>query len=239
MKYNLNGQVVVITGAARGIGYAIAEAFAKAEATVIIIDIAAELVDKAVSSLRAITDKAFGYAGNVVDGQGIEAMRAVPGRLEPVPNGIGAQVVVDYCHTPDALEKCLHTLNAIPHNRIITLFGCGGDRDRSKRPVMGGISLRFSDRVIVTSDNPRTEDPLAIVDEIVAGMKDGGDRYCVIPDRREAIRKGVEELQPGDILLLAGKGHETYQIVGREKHPFDDRLIAREYLIELGKGANA
>lgn len=170
--------------------------------------------------------------------QGVEAMRAVPGRLESVPNGIGSQVVVDYCHTPDALEKCLDTLHAIPHRRIITLFGCGGDRDRSKRPVMGEIALRLSDRVIVTSDNPRTEDPQTIIEEILAGMKEGADRYSVIPDRRQAIRKGVEELQSGDILLLAGKGHENYQIVGRQKYPFDDRLIARDCLNELGKGGS-
>lgn len=168
--------------------------------------------------------------------RGVESMRSVPGRLESVPNGIGAQVVVDYCHTPDALEKCLHTLNAIPHKRIITLFGCGGDRDRSKRPIMGEIALRFSDYTIVTSDNPRTENPQSIIDEILSGMTESQGRYAVISDRREAIRKGVEELQSGDIFLLAGKGHETYQILGRQKYPFDDRLIAREYLNEMGKG---
>lgn len=168
--------------------------------------------------------------------RGVENLVAVPGRLESIPNKIGAQVVVDYCHTPDALEKCLHTLVAIPHRRIITLFGCGGDRDRSKRPIMGEIALRFSDWVIVTSDNPRTEDPLAIIREIEAGMKEGKDRYTVIPDRREAIRAGVAELQTGDIFLLAGKGHETYQIIGRTKTPFDDRQITHEFLFEAGKG---
>ena len=167
----------------------------------------------------------------------IDTMQAVPGRLESIPNGIDSQIVVDYCHTPDALEKCLHTLNAIPHKRIITLFGCGGDRDRGKRPLMGSIALRLSDQVIVTSDNPRTEDPLEIIKEIEAGMTEGKDRYVVIPDRREAIRFGIDKILQGDIFLLAGKGHETYQILGRKKTPFDDRVIAREFLFEAGKGA--
>ncbi|MGC9328534.1 MAG: Mur ligase family protein, partial [Candidatus Hinthialibacter sp.] len=169
--------------------------------------------------------------------QGIENLRAVPGRLESVPNGVGAQIVVDYCHTPDALEKCLHTLNAIPHKRILTIFGCGGDRDRGKRPLMGEIALRFSDKVIVTSDNPRTEDPQQIIDEILTGMTQDKNRYAVIPNRREAIRTGVKELQSYDILLIAGKGHETYQILGRQKTPFDDRLITLEYLKQAGKEA--
>ncbi len=168
--------------------------------------------------------------------RGLEACHGVPGRLEPVPNTIGAQVVVDYSHKPDALEKCLQALRAIPHQRIITLFGCGGDRDKSKRPTMGAIALRYSDRVIVTSDNPRTEDPERIIQDIVAGMAGGGGRYRVIVDRREALRAGVAELRPGDIFLIAGKGHETYQIIGRQKFPFDDREITRQLLIEAGKG---
>jgi len=168
--------------------------------------------------------------------EGIQQFSQVPGRLESVPNCIGAQVVVDYCHTPDAMQKCLETLAALPHRRILTLFGCGGDRDRTKRPIMGEIALRLSDRVIVTSDNPRTEAPLQIIREIEAGMAFGRNRYVVIPDRREALRMGVDELQPGDVFLIAGKGHETYQIIGREKFPFDDREIARSLLIELGKG---
>ncbi|MFB3784956.1 MAG: UDP-N-acetylmuramoyl-L-alanyl-D-glutamate--2,6-diaminopimelate ligase [bacterium] len=168
--------------------------------------------------------------------QGLEACHGVPGRLESVPNTIGAQVVVDYCHKPDALEKCLQALAVIPHQRIITLFGCGGDRDKRKRPLMGEIALRYSDRVIVTSDNPRTEDPEKIIEDIVAGMSSGRDRYRIIVDRREALRAGVTELRAGDILLVAGKGHETYQIIGRQKYPFDDREITRALLIEAGKG---
>ena len=168
--------------------------------------------------------------------QCVEQFRAAPGRLEQVENGIGALVVVDYSHTPDALEKCLETLNAVPHQRILTVFGCGGDRDRGKRPLMGAIALRLSDKTFVTSDNPRTEDPQAILDDIVAGMTGAGESV-VIADRDQAIRAAVEELQAGDILLIAGKGHETYQILGREKIHFDDRVAARAHLLDLGKGA--
>ncbi len=179
------------------------------------------------------------WAGGVpldVIRKGVELMPSVPGRLESIPNSIGAQVVVDYCHTPDALEKCLHALTAIPHNRIITLFGCGGDRDKGKRPMMGEIALRFSDHVIVTSDNPRTEDADMIIKDIEAGMTAGKEKYDVIPKRKEAIKAGVAELKEGDIFLVAGKGHETYQIIGSEKTPFDDREITTDYLNQAGKG---
>lgn len=168
--------------------------------------------------------------------KGIQRLSAVPGRLESIENSIHAQIVVDYCHTPDALEKCLQTLSAIPHRRIVTLVGCGGDRDPGKRPLMGKIALDYSDFVIVTSDNPRTEDPHKIIRDIEAGMTSGKDRYTVIPDRREAIRAGIDRIEPEDILLIAGKGHETYQIIGRAKYPFDDREIARRMLAETGKG---
>lgn len=166
----------------------------------------------------------------------IETFRSAPGRLEPVENGIGALIAVDYSHTPDALEKCLETLRALPHNRILCVFGCGGDRDRGKRPQMGSIAQRLSDVVFVTSDNPRTEDPQRILDDIVEGMREGSPDYRVIADRREAIRAAVSDLGEGDALLIAGKGHETYQILGREKIHFDDREVARECLIEFGKG---
>ncbi len=168
--------------------------------------------------------------------QGIEKMQCVPGRLEVVPNSIGAQVVVDYCHTPDALEKCLIALSAIPHKRLVTVFGCGGDRDRKKRPLMGGAALKYSDYVIVTSDNPRTEDPNRIIQDIEAGMSDSPDQYEVITNRKDALKAAIEMLQPEDILLIAGKGHETYQILGRTKIHFDDREYAREFLQETGKG---
>jgi UDP-N-acetylmuramoyl-L-alanyl-D-glutamate--2,6-diaminopimelate ligase len=167
--------------------------------------------------------------------QCVETLNAAPGRLEQVENDIGALVVVDYSHTPDALEKCLETLNAVPHQRVLTVFGCGGDRDKGKRPKMGAIALRLSDKAYATSDNPRTEDPQTILDDVVAGMTGDGD-FVVIADREQAIRAAVEELQAGDILLIAGKGHEDYQILGREKIHFDDREIARKHLCDLGKG---
>ena len=166
----------------------------------------------------------------------LSSFTSVPGRLEIVPNNRNALIVVDYCHTPDALEKCLQTLQEIPHNRILTLFGCGGDRDPLKRPIMGSIAARYSDRVIVTSDNPRTENPDAIIRSIEEGMTEHKNKYSVIPDRRQAIQAGIEGLQEHDIFLLAGKGHETYQIIGREKFPFDDREIARDCLEKAGRG---
>ncbi len=164
---------------------------------------------------------------------GIKQFQPVPGRLESIENSIGAQVVVDYCHTPDALDKCLETLNAIPHKRLITLFGCGGDRDLGKRPLMAKAAERHSDILIVTSDNPRTEDPQTIINDIMAGLRQSAKTIEVIEDRRGAIQTAIEMLQDGDILLLAGKGHEDYQIIGQEKQPFDDRKIARECLRSL------
>lgn len=166
---------------------------------------------------------------------GIGQLQPVPGRLEQVENSIHAQVVVDYCHTPDALEKCLETLQAIPHNRLITLFGCGGDRDTGKRPLMAQAAERFSDVVIVTSDNPRTENPANIIDDITAGLHGSNKQIETIEDRRKAIQFAAEMLQENDILLLAGKGHEDYQILGKEKFPFDDRKIVRECLVQIGK----
>lgn len=170
---------------------------------------------------------------------GIHSLQAVPGRLEPVANSAQAQAVVDYSHTPDALEKCLLALRELPHKRILTVFGCGGDRDRGKRPQMGEIALRLSHYVYVTSDNPRTEDPMQIIADIEAGMASGQDRYTVIADRRAAIEAAVNDLQTGDVLLVAGKGHEDYQIIGHTKHHFDDREVLREALAAAGKGGEA
>lgn len=160
--------------------------------------------------------------------QGLEAVKSIPGRLESIEKQKGARILVDYAHTPDGLEQVLGTLAALPHRRLFTVFGCGGDRDRTKRPVMGGISLRYSDHVIVTSDNPRTEDPMSIIHEIEGGMSGGRDRYDVIPDRREAIARGLELVGEDDILLVAGKGHETTQTIGTTAYPFDDRSVIRE-----------
>jgi len=177
----------------------------------------------------AATGYALGLdAGDIVEG--LETVRRIPGRLESIDNDKGAQILVDYAHTPDGLQQVLATLADLPHRKIVTVFGCGGDRDRTKRPVMGEIALRLSDRVIVTSDNPRTEDPLSIIREIERGMSNGRDRYEVEPNRREAIRKGIVTVGDGDILLIAGKGHETTQTIGTTAHPFDDRVVVREFL---------
>jgi UDP-N-acetylmuramoyl-L-alanyl-D-glutamate--2,6-diaminopimelate ligase len=135
-------------------------------------------------------------------------------------------VLRDYAHTPDSLERALAALRPLTSGRLIVVFGCGGDRDKGKRPIMGRIAAEQSDLPIVTSDNPRTEDPNAIIDDIVAGM--GTTPRRRIADRREAIRQALDAARPGDTVLLAGKGHETYQVVGTEKLPLDEREIVRE-----------
>jgi UDP-N-acetylmuramoyl-L-alanyl-D-glutamate--2,6-diaminopimelate ligase len=148
----------------------------------------------------------------------------IPGRLERVDKGGGAAVFVDYAHTPDALGKALGTLRALCKGRVICVFGCGGDRDPGKRPEMGRIASSLSDLAIVTSDNPRTEDPLEIIAEVRKGMS---GTPMENPDRREAIRYALRSARNGDAVLIAGKGHETYQIIGTERKPFDDREEAR------------
>jgi len=180
--------------------------------------------------------QALGIAPEVI-ARGLAQATQVPGRMERVENDREAQILVDYAHTGDALEKVLTTVAELRPQRIITIFGCGGDRDRRKRPVMGEISARMSDLAIVTSDNPRTEDPEAIIAEICQGIvptyprvwsrdeaiRGEGRGYIVVPDRRAAIALAVDALRPGDVLLVAGKGHEDYQIIGKEKFHFDDR----------------
>ena len=159
----------------------------------------------------------------------LKTFPGVPGRMEFIPNQRGLFVFVDYAHKPEALEK---VLLAIQGKRIITVFGCGGDRDRTKRPVMGEIAARLSSYVMITSDNPRTEDPMSIIKEVEAGIIHSGlKNYEVIPDREDAIQTAIAQAQPGNIVLIAGKGHEDYQIVsdgkgGTIKKQFDDRKIA-------------
>jgi UDP-N-acetylmuramoyl-L-alanyl-D-glutamate--2,6-diaminopimelate ligase len=162
----------------------------------------------------------------------------VPGRFERVTAGQPFTVVVDYAHTEDALVRVLAAALELKAGRIITVFGCGGDRDRGKRPLMGRAAVRYSDIVILTSDNPRTEDPLAILQEVEVGVLEAlNDRpsvqYQKLPDRRAAIRAAVREAQPGDLVLIAGKGHEDYQIIGSTKVHFDDREEAREAIAQL------
>jgi UDP-N-acetylmuramoyl-L-alanyl-D-glutamate--2,6-diaminopimelate ligase len=170
--------------------------------------------------------------------EGIKRLPAVPGRLERVPNSKGIYVFVDYAHKSDALEKVLKNLQGLKaaDRKIITVFGCGGDRDRIKRPVMGRIAVELSDEVIVTSDNPRTEDPHAIIGEIVAGIEEfrkihpARGPYQVEADRKKAIEKAIQIAKPGDLVLIAGKGHEDYQIIGTQKVHFDDREVAAQAL---------
>ena len=165
--------------------------------------------------------------------RGLHSLEGVPGRMEAVRAGQPFSVLVDYAHTPDALEKLLETVCALPHKRVITVFGCGGDRDRTKRPLMGAVAVRLSDLVIATSDNPRSEDPLAIIEHIRVGLDGGPGAYEVSPDRRKAIVRAFSLAEPGDVVVIAGKGHETYQILGSKVLPFDDREVARDALARL------
>ncbi|SHG94584.1 UDP-N-acetylmuramoylalanyl-D-glutamate--2,6-diaminopimelate ligase [Thermosyntropha lipolytica DSM 11003] len=161
---------------------------------------------------------------------------SVAGRFELVKCGQDFTVVVDYAHTPDGLENVLKTAKELTSQRLITVFGCGGDRDKTKRPLMGEIAARYSDFCIVTSDNPRSEDPKAIIDDIIPGLlKVEGSRYAVVVDRREAIRHAIYMAKPGDMVVIAGKGHETYQLIGDKVLDFDDRKVAAEFLKEIVK----
>jgi UDP-N-acetylmuramoyl-L-alanyl-D-glutamate--2,6-diaminopimelate ligase len=176
--------------------------------------------------------------------EGIRAVSHVDGRLQrvPVPEACGLQVIVDYAHTPDAMEKALGCLREMSPKRLIAVFGCGGDRDRGKRPIMGKVAAEKADMVVITSDNPRTEVPETILDEIEAGVKatgitgfdssgptPSGKCYTRETDRRKAISLALSLARPGDILFIGGKGHETYQIIGTTKYSFDDRLVVKEF----------
>ncbi|TEB18003.1 UDP-N-acetylmuramoyl-L-alanyl-D-glutamate--L-lysine ligase [Pelotomaculum sp. FP] len=158
----------------------------------------------------------------------LEGMPGVPGRFELVDAGQDFAVIVDYAHTPDGLENVLKTAREITTGKLITVFGCGGDRDRTKRPLMGRIAAGYSDYVLVTSDNPRTEAPLDIIRDIKKGLEPVAENnsYTVEPDRRRAIQLAVRMAQKGDVVVIAGKGHEDYQIIGTQKYPFDDRSEA-------------
>jgi UDP-N-acetylmuramyl-tripeptide synthetase len=179
--------------------------------------------------------------------EGIARLEVVPGRFERIENGLGLTLLVDYAHTPEALERALNALRPLTGGRLITLFGCGGDRDRGKRALMGEIAAKQADLVMLTSDNPRTEDPLKIIEDIEGGVRKYGLEkvrnskselrnekrcYWVEPDRRASIRLALRLAHDGDLVLIAGKGHENYQIVGWNRLPFDDRDVVRE---EVGK----
>jgi UDP-N-acetylmuramoyl-L-alanyl-D-glutamate--2,6-diaminopimelate ligase len=177
----------------------------------------------AAARLLGIDDDAIAY--------GIRELRGVPGRFEAVDEGQPFAVLVDYAHTPDSLENVLHTARDLAQNRVICVFGCGGDRDRGKRPLMGRIATELADLAIVTSDNPRSEEPEAIIAEILEGA---GSEAEVEPDRREAIARAVATAGDGDVIVIAGKGHEQGQQFADRTIPFDDRDVAREALRRLG-----
>jgi UDP-N-acetylmuramoyl-L-alanyl-D-glutamate--2,6-diaminopimelate ligase len=160
---------------------------------------------------------------------GLASLERVAGRMEHV-SGAGLDVVVDYAHTPDALENALRALREVADFRVIAVFGCGGDRDRGKRPQMGEIAARYADFTFVTSDNPRSEDPMEIIRQIDAAM--GSAPRALRKDRREAIVEAIEMARPGDVILIAGKGHENYQVIGTDVLPFDDLAVAREALAQ-------
>jgi UDP-N-acetylmuramoyl-L-alanyl-D-glutamate--2,6-diaminopimelate ligase len=174
---------------------------------------------------------------DAVAAEAIASVSGVPGRLEPVEAGQDFLVVVDYAHKPDGVENVLRTARPLSSGRLIVVLGCGGDRDRGKRPLMGRAATVFADLSVFTSDNPRSEDPLAILDEIVAGAERGDGRFVVEPDRRAAIRLALSSARAGDVVVIAGKGHETYQEFADRTIPFDDREVAAEEIRALRGGA--
>ena len=173
--------------------------------------------------------------------QALEEFTSVPGRFELVQAGQPFTVIVDYAHTPDGLENVLRTAKQFAAGKILVVFGCGGDRDRTKRPVMGKLAVQYGDIVIATSDNPRSEDPEKILADIEVGIKEAlagnqaGKQYEKIADRRQAIARAIALAEPEDVVLIAGKGHETYQILADKTIDFDDRQAAREIIREMKK----
>jgi UDP-N-acetylmuramyl-tripeptide synthetase len=184
--------------------------------------------------LNALAAAAVGLSQNIAMAsivQGLESLPGVPGRMERVGAGQPFGVIVDYAHTEDALRSVLRTLRQMRPKRLLTVFGCGGDRDRLKRPLMGEVAARLSDEVIITSDNPRSEDPQRITLDVEVGVRRvRPDHYQIVVDRAEAIAQALAMAQPGDLVLLAGKGHENYQILADKTIPFDDREVVRRLL---------
>jgi UDP-N-acetylmuramoyl-L-alanyl-D-glutamate--2,6-diaminopimelate ligase len=178
--------------------------------------------------------QAIGLSNEVIE-TGIRGLESVSGRFQRVDLGQPFFAVVDYAHTDDALENLIRTARELnPKGRIILLFGCGGGKDRTKRPVMGEVAGRLSDLTILSSDNPKTEDPLKIISDIIVGLQKTNGKYLIEPDREKAIGLAMDEARPGDIVLLAGKGHENYQILADRTLEFDDREVARRVLRERG-----
>ncbi|HTG47288.1 MAG TPA: cyanophycin synthetase, partial [Actinomycetota bacterium] len=164
---------------------------------------------------------------------GVAGSPQIPGRMEAIEAGQDFLVVVDYAHTPDSIRNVLRGARSLVDGRVLVVFGCGGDRDRSKRAAMGTAATSEADLTVLTNDNPRSEDPAAILAAIVPGAEAGGGRFVVEPDRRAAIRLAVREAAAGDVVVVAGKGHEPYQEIGGRRLPFDDRVVAREELAAI------
>ena len=200
------------------------------------LEIKSQLVGRAnLSNILAAVATGIGLgipAGQVA--AGVAALKAVPGRFERIDAGQPFLVVVDYAHTDDALRNALKTARELARDRLIVLFGCGGDRDRTKRPLMGEAAGELADLVILTSDNPRSEDPVSIMNDALVGLQRTGRPHIAEIDREAALRKALDEAREGDVVVIAGKGHETYQILKDRTIPFDDREVARNLLHELG-----
>ena len=189
------------------------------------------------NSLAAIcVAQKFGVTSEVVK-QALLEVR-VPGRSEMVDNKLEIPIMIDYAHSPESLQNILQAVKSYTRGKVISVFGCGGDRDSSKRPIMGEISGRIADFTIITSDNPRTEEPKKIVEQIEEGMKKTKGKYSVVVDRTEAIKQAIKMATKRDIIVLAGKGHEPYQEICGKKHPFDERIIVREIIEEIEKEKN-
>jgi len=167
--------------------------------------------------------------------EALKTAKGVKGRVEVVPTPEDYTILIDYAHTPDALENVIKSMKEVASGRVVVLFGCGGDRDKTKRPIMGEIATTLADYAIITSDNPRTEVPADIIEDILSGVKVPKNRYKVIENRIEAIAYAIDSHMEGDVIILAGKGHETYQIIGKTKHHMDEREIVAEHLESLNK----
>jgi UDP-N-acetylmuramoyl-L-alanyl-D-glutamate--2,6-diaminopimelate ligase len=165
--------------------------------------------------------------------EGVAAIKGIPGRIQAVPNKIGAHIFVDYAHTPDSLVNIINSVREITAGKLVLLFGCGGDKDTLKRPKMGRIAGELADHSILTSDNPRSEPPEEIIRQIEEGVKETHSPYDIFVNRRDAIFAGIKMLNEGDALIIAGKGHENYQIIGNEKIHFDDMEVALQALGEI------
>ena len=187
------------------------------------------------NSLAAIcVAKKLGISPEVIKEALLEVR--VPGRSELVDNKMELPIMIDYAHSPESLQNILQAVKSYTRGKVISVFGCGGDRDSGKRPIMGEISGRIADFTIITSDNPRTEDPQKIVDQIEEGIKKTKGNYKVVVDRVEAIKEAMKMATKRDLIVLAGKGHEPYQEINGVKHPFDERIIVRQLVQELDKG---